>query len=50
MAAQPPHGARVAIAPRDASHCYYNIIIYNKNNIIYTTIDNIFSIYIVNYK
>jgi len=41
MAAQPPH---------DASHFYYNIITYNKNSIIYTTTDNIFSIHTINYK
>jgi len=50
MAAQPTRGARAALAPRGASHCYYNIITYNKNSIIYSTIDNIFSIHIVNYK
>jgi hypothetical protein len=36
--------------PHDAFHCYYNIITYNKNNIIYTTTDNIFSIHTINYK
>ena len=41
MAAQPPH---------DVSHFYYNIITYNKNSIIYTTTDNIFSIHSINYK
>jgi len=39
-----------ALVPRDASHCYYNIITYNKNSIIYTTTDNIFNIHTVNYK
>jgi hypothetical protein len=33
-----------------ASHCYYNIITYNKNINIYTTTDNIFSIHTINYK
>jgi hypothetical protein len=45
--------ARMAIAtqpPCGASHCYYNIITYNKNSIIYTTTDNIFSIHPINYK
>jgi len=50
MAAQPPCGVRAALAPRDASHFYYNIITCNKNSIIYTTTDNIFSIYPINYK
>jgi len=43
MAAQPPRGARVDQAPRGASHCYYN-------NIIYIKTDNIFSIHTINYK
>jgi len=50
MATQPPRGARADQAPHDAFHCYYNIITYNKNNIIYTTTDNIFSIHTINYK
>jgi len=50
MAAQPPRGVRAALTPRDASHFYYNIITCNKNSIIYTTTDNIFSIYPINYK
>jgi hypothetical protein len=43
MAPQPPRGAREDQAPRGASHCYYN-------NIIYIKTDNIFSIHTINYK
>jgi hypothetical protein len=50
MTAQSPCGARATQAPHGAFHCYYNIITYNKNSIIYTTIDNIFSIDTINYK
>jgi hypothetical protein len=50
MVAQPPRATRAALAPRGVSHCYYSIITYNKNSIIYTTIDNIFSIHTINYK
>jgi hypothetical protein len=49
-AAQPPLGARIALTPRGISHCYYNIVTYNKNSIIYTTTNNIFSIHTINYK
>jgi hypothetical protein len=49
-AAQPPLGARIALTPRGISYCYYNIFTYNKNSIIYTTIDDIFSIHTINYK
>jgi hypothetical protein len=48
--AKPPLGARIALTPRGISHCYYNIVTYNKNSIIYTTTDNIFSIHTINCK
>jgi hypothetical protein len=50
MTAQPPRSAGAALAPRGASHCYYNIITYNKNNIIYTTNNTIFYTDILNFN
>ena len=50
MTTQPPCGVKATQSSRGASHYYYNIITYNKNNIIYTITDNIFSIHTINYK
>jgi len=49
-ATQPPCGAMATLTPRGIFHCYYNIVTYNKNSIIYTIADNIFSIHTINYK
>jgi hypothetical protein len=43
MAAHLPRGARAALASRGTFHCYYNIITYHKNSIIYTTTDDIYN-------
>jgi hypothetical protein len=50
MTAQPPRSGRAALAPHGASYCYYNIITYNKNNIIYTTNNTIFYMNILNFN